>query len=160
ARWLAGGVRPDGKFRYFVDAPSNRTLSGYDWPRHAGATYFLAQAAAMAKDREIAYAALLAARHLREKAMGPCGDAKGIRSDSIVDVGSTALALIAFVEIHRAKFDLSYYDIIAPLARFLRNQQRPDGEFMHQFDRDSGKPIDIQLLYFSGEATLALSGAA
>ena len=28
-----------------IDAPTNRTLPGYDWPRHAGATYFLAQAA-------------------------------------------------------------------------------------------------------------------
>ena len=40
ARFLARGLDDKGRFRYLVDAPTNRTLPGYDWPRHAGADVF------------------------------------------------------------------------------------------------------------------------
>jgi hypothetical protein len=48
---------------------------------------------------------------------------------------------------------------VLDLAAFLRSQQRADGEFMHRYDRDAGRPIDVQGLYYSGEAALALSRA-
>src|SRR5258706_172518 len=57
ARFLARGVTEDGHFRYIVDAPTNRTLGGYDWPRHSGATYFLAQAYGLGHDPELRAAA-------------------------------------------------------------------------------------------------------
>src|SRR5581483_9001738 len=41
-RYLARGVDESGHFRYLVDAPTNQTLPGYDWPRHGGGVYFLA----------------------------------------------------------------------------------------------------------------------
>ncbi|MDP9149423.1 MAG: hypothetical protein M3O36_05725, partial [Myxococcota bacterium] len=73
-RYLARGVDGEGRFRYLVDAPTNRTLGGYDWPRHAGATYFLAQVAALSHQPDVAYAALRAAGHLRDRAMVGCGE--------------------------------------------------------------------------------------
>ena len=160
ARFLARGVDDQGRFRYMVDAPTNRTLPGYDWPRHAGATYFLAQAAALSGDRDVGGAALRAAGWLRDHAMADCGPHKCIGDDRVVDVGSTALGVIAFVEIARAGLDARYANLVRPLTAFLRAQQRADGEFMHEYDRDASRPIDIQLLYYSGEAALALSRAA
>jgi hypothetical protein len=160
ARFLARGVDAQGRFRYMVDAPTNRTLPGYDWPRHAGATYFLAQAAALADDPELAGAAVRAGGWLRDHATLACGDHRCIGDQRIVDVGSTSLAVLAFVEIARTKIDPSFGDLVPELAAFLRAQQRPDGEFMHQYDRAERRPIDIQLLYYSGEAALALSRSA
>jgi hypothetical protein len=157
--FLARGVDDEGRFRYLVDAPTNRTLPGYDWPRHAGATYFLAQVAALSGDADMGSAALRAAGRLRDGATLACGEHRCIGSDSVVDLGSTALAVIAFVEIARTGLDPQYADLVPPLAAFLRSQQRPDGEFMHLYDRGSGRPIDVQLLYYSGEASLALSRA-
>ena len=160
AHYLARGVDARGRYRYLVDAPSNRTLPGYDWPRHAGATYFLAQAAALGQDAELAQAAVRAASFLRDHAMVTCGDTRCIGDTKVVDVGSTALAVLAFVEIARTKLDPSFAAVVPPLTAFLRGQQRPDGEFMHEYDRGAQRPIDVQLLYYTGEAALALSRAA
>ena len=159
ARYLARGVGEDGRFRYMVDAPTNKTLGGYDWPRHAGAVYFLAQAAALGHDSEIGAACLRAASLLRNEALSHCAMTSCIGTDDVVEVGSSALATIAFVEIVQTGLDPSYAPIVTELAHFLRAQQRADGEFMHEFDRKASKAIDVQFIYFSGEVTLALARA-
>jgi hypothetical protein len=155
---LARGVGPDGRFRYIVDAPTDRTLPGYDWPRHAGAAFFLAQATELSPDPSLRDAALRAGRYLRDKALD-CGPLKCIGSETIVDVGSTALAVIAMSEFVRTGLDPSLRAPLVELTKFLRAQQRPDGEFMHYFHRQASRPIDVQGLYYSGEATLALARA-
>jgi hypothetical protein len=159
ARYLARNLREDGHFRYLVDAPSNRQLGGYDWPRHAGATYFLAQAAGHFHEPELAEACLRAASLLRNRAVSNCGDAQCIGTDVRVDLGSSALSLIAFVEIVRTGLDTGYFGLVRSLSRFLREQQRADGEFMHEYDRRESRPVDVQYVYYSGEATLALARA-
>ena len=158
-RYLARGVDTDGRFRYLVDAPTNTALPGYDWPRHAGATYFLAQIAALSGDTDVAWAALRAAGLLRDHAMIVCGEHRCIGDARVVDVGSTALTVLAFVEMARTKLDVGYGLLVPELTAFLRAQQRQDGEFMHLYDRAAQRPIDTQLLYYSGEAAFALSRA-
>jgi hypothetical protein len=159
-RFLARGVDDRGRFRYLVDAPTNTTLPGYDWPRHAGATYFLAQAADLSRDAAVGAAALRAAAFLRDHAMVDCGERRCVGDGPLVDVGSTALSVIAFAAIAQTKLDAAYAQVVAPLTDFLRSQQRPDGEFMHEYDRRARRPVDVQLLYYTGEAALALSRAA
>jgi hypothetical protein len=160
-RYLARGVDADGRFRYLVDAPTNKTLPGYDWPRHAGATYFVAQVAARTGEPDVRYAALRAAGLLRDRALLRCGEHRCIGDDDVAtaDVGSTALTMLAFVEIARTKLDEGYALLVPGLAAFLRAQQRPDGELMHVYDRAAKQPVDVQMLYFSGEAALALARA-
>jgi hypothetical protein len=172
--YLARGVDAEGRFRYLVDAPTNRTLAGYDWPRHAGATYFLAQAADLSGDAAIGGAALRAAAFLRDRAMLRCGAYRCVGDGSRVDVGSAALTVMAFVEVARTHLDAdaaadaaaaragsaaSFASMVPEITAFLRAQQRPDGEFMHEYDRDQNRPVDVQLLYYSGEAALALARA-
>jgi hypothetical protein len=159
ASYLARGVDPDGRYQYLVDAVTGRVLGGYNWPRHAGTTYFLAQAAALVDDPAVRYACLRAAARLRGDMMKDCGAHKCIAEDAEADVGSSALALVAFAEIVRTGADASYRQAVVELARFLRAQQRPDGELMHLFDRRAGKPVDVQFLYFTGEAALGLARA-
>jgi hypothetical protein len=158
-RYLARSVDSDGRFRYLVDAPTNRTLPGYDWPRHAGATYFLAQVASRSGDTQVAWAALRAAGWLRDHAMVRCGERRCIGDANVVDVGSSALTVLAFVEVARTGLDAGYALVVPLLTEFLRAQQRSDGEFMHLYDRAARSPIDTQLLYYSGEAAFALARA-
>lgn len=157
--FLVRGVDESGSFRFMVDAVTNRTLPGYDWPRHAGATYFLAQVAALTRDPALVAGALRAANRLRLAALTDCGDRRCVGSDTVVDLGSTALCVVAFVEIARTGLDSGFAELVPALTSFLRSQQRPDGEFMHLYDRNARRPIDVQYLYFSGEAALALSRA-
>jgi hypothetical protein len=92
--------------------------------------------------------------------MKSCGANKCIATEGEdADVGSSALALVAFAEIVRTGADPAYAVAVADLAAFLRAQQRPDGELMHYFDRGQGKPLDIQVMYYTGEAALGLSRA-
>ncbi len=159
ARYLARGIKPDGHFRYTVDASTNREIPGYDWPRHAGATYFMAQAAELSHEPELAIAATRGASLLRDKALLSCGADRCVGVDDDIEVGSSALTIIALVEITRTGLDLTYRPLVADLARFLRKMQRADGEFMHTYDRGAGHAVDVQYLYFSGEAGLALARA-
>jgi hypothetical protein len=160
-RYLARGVDGEGRFRYLVNAPTNQTLPGYDWPRHAGATYFVAQVAARTGDVDVRFAALRAAGLLRDHALLHCGPLRCIGEDGsdTADVGSTALAVLAFVEIARSQLDEGYALLVPELTAFLRAQQRPDGELMHLYDRAASHPLDVQLLYYTGEAALALARA-
>ena len=159
AAYLARGVDEQGRFRYLVDAIHDQSLGGYSWPRHGGATYFLAQAAALFDDATFRYACLRSAARLRDDMMKDCGANKCIADGDDANVGSAALALIAFTEIVRTGADESYRRPAVQLARFLRAQQRPDGELMHEFDLATGKPVDVQYMYFTGEASLALARA-
>ncbi len=156
ASYLARGVGDDGRFRYIVDAITGKTRSGYDWPRHAGATYFLAQAARLGAGAEVAGAARRAANRMRDVAMTTCGTHTCIGVDDPVEIGTNALGAMAFVEVAQAGIDKSYASIALALGEFLRSQQRDDGEMMH-FCTRAGHPIDEQTLYFSGEAALALA---
>jgi hypothetical protein len=159
ARYLARGVSPDGHFRYAVNAATDQDVPGYDWARHSGATFFLAQAAALTRDPEMLDACKRAASLLRGPAMTNCGSSRCVGDEQIVYLGSSALALLAFSEIVEKKIDESYRAQVTDLSKFLRSQQRQDGEFMHEYDRQNNRPLDYQYLYYSSEASLALARA-
>ncbi len=159
AQYLARGVSSEGRFRYTVNAPTNQELPGYDWPRHSGATFFLAQVASMTHDAGLASACTRAAALLRGAALSKCGDLPCVGDEPVVNLGSSALALLAFAEIVDRNIDPSYRTQVVELAHFLRTLQRPDGEFMHEYNRIASRPIDRQGLYYSSEATLALARA-
>jgi hypothetical protein len=92
--------------------------------------------------------------------MKDCGPNKCIANETDdADVGSSALALVAFAEIVRTGADPTYSVPVSELAAFLRSQQRGDGELMHYFDRNKGQPVDVQVMYYTGEAALGLARA-
>ena len=159
ADYLIRHQREDGGFEYWIDAVSGRRERGYSWPRHGGAASFLAEAAAYTKDPATAHAAVKAARHMLDKATLRCGDRPCVGSGAVVDVGSTAMAVSTYAELVQSGLDLGLRDAIPPLTDFLRSQQRPDGEFMHFYDRHAPGARDEQTQYYTGEATLALARA-
>jgi hypothetical protein len=159
-RYLARNVLPDGSYRYEVDAVTGAETPDYNWPRHSGATWYLADTVAYVKRGELVEPARRAALHLVENTLHDCGDHRCIAAGDRADLGSSALALLGFVELHEAGFAPELAVPIRELSDFILSMQRPDGEFMHFYDRPKRERVDVQLPYYSGEAAFALGRAA
>lgn len=159
ANYLARQVNVDGTFRYEIDPFTEELSPGYSWPRHAGATWFLAQVANYQQDVSLWHKASSALRRLTQFASLRCGAHRCIGEGPRVDVGTSALTLLALCEMYSGSLDSDLKPIIFELADFVRSQQRPDGEFAHTYDRDNSTVIDEQFPYYTGEAVLALSRA-
>jgi hypothetical protein len=158
-RYLARAVRPDGSYRYEVNAIDNKESEGYNWPRHSGATWYLAESTIYARDPLMIDALGRAARRLAEGALVSCGTRRCIAEGDRADLGSSALGLLALSEIVEGNLMPELMPAIRDLADFLRSQQRADGEFMHFYDRQKNEPVDQQVLYYTGEASFALARA-
>ena len=80
------------------------------------------------------------------------------RGHRVADLGSTALTVVALVEYWRATDDRRYQDLAIELAEWVLYMQRDNGSFAHRYDVKA-KTIDQEahLLYYSGEAALALA---
>jgi hypothetical protein len=159
-RYLSRHVLSEGNYRYELDAVSGVETPDYNWPRHSGATWYLADTAAYAKSSDLVEPARRAALHLVERTLVDCGERRCIAAGERADLGSSALALLAFVELHQAGFAPELAAPIRELSDFILSQQRPDGEFMHFYDRPSRTRLDEQVAYYSGEAAFALGRAA
>ena len=66
--------------------------------------------------------------------------------------------MVALAEYRRATGDPRYDDLARRLAEWILFMQRSDGSFAHLYDiRQARKNEELQLLYFSGEAALAMA---
>lgn len=156
ARYLARNQHPDGSFRYEVNAVTGGDEPGYNYPRHAGATYFLARAAHDLHDPRLARAAHLGAVFLRDHATLRCGEHACIGEGDEVDLGAAALAVLTYAELVEGGAP-EFRDAALDLAGFLRAQQRSNGDFQHLYSVKEQHPVDIQLEYYTGEAAFALA---
>jgi hypothetical protein len=149
-----------GSFTYVYDAQRNRALpSGvYSLARHAGTMFFLARAARELTLPAARAGALRGLTFLRETALASCGSPEHICiiQDGRVELGGTALAALACAELLRDGDDPAARELLRGLLAFLRAQQRPDGELMHEYDLPQQRPIDVQHMYYSGEGAMAL----
>ncbi len=177
-RYLVAHLSPSGRYIYEHDlATGGQTdpkSGGYSMPRHAGTTYFLAELYRIAKKDPSVDAEWLrepierAFAHLAElMAKGGCArtlpdgtaiDCVTDRNERIAHLGSTALTVVALAEYQRATGDARYLPTAKKLAAFLLYMQRPDGSFRHLYNLQTKQYDDqSQLLYYSGEAALALA---
>jgi hypothetical protein len=155
--------RGDGLFAYQVDAARGvATNAGYDFTRHAGVAYFLAQAGHQLGLARATEGARLGVRFLqgRVRACGPNG-ARCVVTWNGAEFGATSLLAVALYDLRSVADTEELAALHRDVLTFLLHQQRSDGEMMHGFELDTGTPVDVQHLYFSGEAALALvRGAA
>ncbi|MBA3822148.1 MAG: hypothetical protein H0X17_24900, partial [Deltaproteobacteria bacterium] len=80
------------------------------------------------------------------------------RTERVAHMGSTALTVVALAEYQRATGDARYLPTAKKLAAWLLHGQRSDGSFRHLYDPATKQFDDkSQLLYYSGEASLALA---
>ncbi len=172
-RYLVAHLAANGRYVYEVDLASGKgtdpTVAGpYSIPRHAGTTYFLAQLYRHTRAEFLREPIQRAFAHLQQLIDG--GGCKGTlpsgkpfacvvdRGVETANLGSTALTVVALVEYQRATGDTRYARITTQLAEWILYMQNPDGTFAHLYDIPrSERDTASQLLYFSGEAALALA---
>jgi hypothetical protein len=119
----------------------------------------LAESANYTRDPVMLDALARAARRLAEGALADCGQYRCVAVGDRADLGSSALGLLALVEIVEGGTLPELMSVVKDLAAFIRSQQRPDGEFKHFYDRRRNEPVDQQVLYYTGEAAFALARA-
>ncbi len=172
-RFLVAHLAPNGRYIYEHELSTGQQTdpirsSNYSMPRHAGTTYFLAELYRITKEEWLREPIERAFHHLAELlATGKCGsrlpdgteiDCVLDRNEQIAHLGSTALAVVALAEYQRATGDATYLPIATKFSSFLLYMQRADGSFRHLYDPKNQKPDDkSELLYYSGEASLALA---
>ncbi|MGE3457572.1 MAG: hypothetical protein AB7O24_20830, partial [Kofleriaceae bacterium] len=171
-RYLVDHLGSNGRYIYEVDLSTGKPPVGpggsYSMPRHAGTTYFLAELYRITREPWLREPVERAFAHLAElMSSGRCAatlpDGSEIdcvldKSESTASLGSTALTVVALAEYQRATGDQRYLAMTKKLARFLLYMQRPDGSFRHRYNPTTKTPNETdQLLYYSGEASLALA---
>jgi hypothetical protein len=160
ARFILRHQASSGRFTYIYDAQRDRVRARnqYSLARHGGTAFFLAQAAHRLRMPEARAGALRALDFVRRETLDTCGGQD--RACAIwrgrVEMGASALSALAAAELLRSGDDPAARELLRGLLAFMRAQQRPDGELMHEYDRKRGRPIDVQRMYYSGEAALAL----
>jgi hypothetical protein len=147
---------------YFIE--DSRVQAGYSFPRHAGAASFLSQLYALDHDARVRAGAERALDVLVKTHPPGCDGVHvciGELDDPLVDLGGSALALVAASEYARTTGDARYAPFARGLAEFLLFMQKADGDFCHLFTPKAGgtgvRDEKTQLLYYSGEAAYALA---
>jgi hypothetical protein len=152
----------NGRFTYVYDPVRNgEAASPYALARHAGTTYFLAQVHRLVGHEAARAGAIRALGWIERHHIRRCGGEERwcVVEGSEASVGSSALTAVAAAEVLETGRDARVDRLLRGLTAFLRNQQRADGELMHVYDLVAQRPVDIQHLFYSGEAALALFAA-
>lgn len=156
-----------GRFGYEYHTLRDQELDAgaqYSLPRHAGAAYFLAQLHGALKQPAFLEGARRAVDYLRARVPTGCnraglscvGDEE--RPEDWVDLGATAMTLVAIAELERVSGDRALEAWGRRLAEFLLFMQKPDGDFCHRYHPATNERDEhTQMLYFSGEAAFALA---
>jgi hypothetical protein len=159
AEFLLRHQHASGRYTYvYRGHEGDEANARYNLPRHAGTTYFLAQASRVLGMKDARAGALRALRFLRRSALQRCGDSEHlcISDRARADMGSAALTALAAAEVLQSGDDPAVRKLLLGLTRFIRSMQRPDGELMHVYDLGAQRRIDVQRMYYSGEAAYAL----
>jgi hypothetical protein len=172
-RYLVAHLASNGRYIYERDLSTGHGTDPfrpgpYSIPRHAGTTYFLAELYRYTGEEWLREPIERAFMHLDEliRAGGCAGKLPdGADFACVVDkgqrvasLGSSALTVVALAEYQRATGDDRYEDMARRLTEWMLFMQRPDGSFAHLYNIPKAtKDEDSQLLYYSGEAALALA---
>jgi hypothetical protein len=173
AHYLVAHLAPNGRYVYEHDlttgVKTDPTRPGaYSMPRHGGTTYFLAQVYRITKQEWLREPIERAFAHLVGLMKdGGCATKlpDGTDVDCVLDkgehdaqLGSTALVVVALAEYELATGDTRYRELATKLTNWILFMQRPDGSFRHLYNPVTRVADDkSQLLYYSGEAALALT---
>jgi len=159
--YLLRHVDAEGQFDYEYFPMGDQVSHGdYSIPRHSGGIWFLAQMFAATHDPAYVETARRAIGWLERSVPSGCdGERACIGDDArLVDLGSTALTLTALVDFRQATGDKSRDGWLRRLFEFVLFMQQPDGDFCHLYHPNDGtRDPQTHLLYYSGEATFALS---
>lgn len=172
-RYLVAHLAPNGRYIYERDLSTGHGTDPfrpgpYSIPRHAGTTYFLAELYRFTGEEWLREPIERAFMHLDEliragRCAGKLPDGADFacvvdKGQKVASLGSSALTVVALAEYQRATGDDRYEDLARTLTEWMLHLQRPDGSFAHLYNiPEAEKDEDTQLLYYSGEAALALA---
>jgi hypothetical protein len=165
-RYVMRQLRPDGRFEYIYYPLDDRHSppGEYSLPRHAGTTWFLSLAYRTLKLPKIRRVARVAIDYLGQHAVpSQCEQTPYacVGNADYADLGSAALAVVAIAEYQQGTGDGRFLGLARRLGRFLLWMQKDNGDFCHQYNPTTRqKNCHDVLLYYSGEATLALAKLA
>jgi hypothetical protein len=155
--YLARQVQKDGRFCYAYHVDTDRCDPTYSQPRHAGTAYAMFSVQRVAPDPQVVAAAERAMGWLRRQVRYAGPDRAYLVEGDAAKLGSTALALLAFVERERVVRDGRDRALMTRLADFLISQQRENGDFASYFDwGPKARVPEDRSIYYPGEALLAL----
>ena len=172
-RFLVEHIAESGRYIYEIDLPTGhrtdpRKPRPYSLPRHAGTTYFLAELYRITAESFLREPIERAFSHLSflvgeggcqgESSTGQPFTCVLDKGAAVASLGSTALTVVALAEYKRATGKGTYDQLARELTEWMLFMQRPDGSFRHLYNvKNKAADESAQLLYFSGEATLALA---
>jgi hypothetical protein len=148
ASYLVRRQRVDGTFQYLDHAYGGQPSADYNWPRHAGTTWFLWRANRVKPDATVEQGARKATEAMLGRRVS-CGQALCLADGPQATLGSNALMLLALTEqgdIENAK----------QTAEWIISLQKENGDFAHFVSVPSGAQSDLQVPYYTGEAALGL----
>jgi len=152
-QFLARHQGLDGRYAYTILGNGKRGR-GYNLPRHAGTTWFLARLASRTDDARVARAAAHGMAYIASQtttlADGRAFFADPARDDGKVWVGTTALAALAAAELG--------HPLAEGFGRFLADAVDEQGQVRGELDRADGVfPPQNQNPYGQGQTLLALA---
>ena len=169
-RHLVVNQLADGRYTYIVTGPSGAPGTGYNYPRAAGATWFLARAAAALDDPEAARGADLALAALSAQTRDTADGRRYIidpsRRDGKAWIGTTALASMALATRLATVGAVAPANPVALRAQLeaqvaqLAASVAPDGRVLGEMSvRDGTFPEQVANPYGQGQVILALAVA-
>ena len=171
ADYLMAQAQPDGSFIYQINIdPAVAVPKGYNWLRHAGALYSLADYYQLSKWSAVVPVLTRTADYMRLTTIAPVDQFPGAyavwtglkvtggSTPRFAKLGGAGLGLVALTALERIKPGSVPSEQQTGLARFILAMQKPDGSFYSKYIPDQGGPNDKWVsLYYPGEAALGLT---
>jgi len=169
--YLISQANKDGSFVYRINMdPAVLLKFKYNWLRHAGALYSLADFYDATRRPDIVPVIVTGAAYMQRRAiawvdqipgsLAVWTDPKitGSKSPRTAKLGGTGLGLIALTALENIRPGTVAMDLQTGLARFILAMQKPDGSFYSKYTPETGGRNDKWTsLYYPGEAALGLT---
>ncbi|MCB9743430.1 MAG: hypothetical protein H6741_25000 [Alphaproteobacteria bacterium] len=155
---IAANMQDDDEYAYIVQGPSGSYGRGYNFPRHAGGSWYLARAAKRTGDPAVREALLRGLDYMKKHTHytedGRAFILDPTRRDGKVWVGTTGLGLLAFIE---AGVDP---ELQAAYAAFIASSVDARGSVRGDMDQETGEwPEQDEVTYAQGQGLLALASS-
>jgi hypothetical protein len=170
AKYLNKACDQDGKFLYRVNLnPNVRPKPRYNFLRHAGSIYALADYDRNHPDSSTLNTLKRASGYLKKAAIGPIPDRTdllavwsraeltGSQKPLQAKLGGAGLGLLALLSVEKRKPGTTPLDFLRKMGSFIVFMQKTDGSFYSKYIPDKGGKDDSWTsLYYPGEAALGL----
>ena len=157
ATWAVSNLGDDGRFLYRYDRVEDVRWLSYNLPRHAGMSTALYQAVAAGRTQYLE-GADRSLQYMLDNLLEHDDWVAFTTPDRKVKIGSAGLMISALTHRREATGDHRYDETIRGLARFLEQQQEPNGAMPAFWDRETEAPVPGEYGAFgTGEAMWALA---